>query len=145
MLRQYRSRRLSWCMRKLLDILKLLGVAVLLVGSLVALKMWNPFSKDDKIVALAGELAIRLCECKDMSCATSVMEEAEAKLDGKEVSRNLEVGGDAHTQARDQIMHMQRCYRLLSEGSTFTFSKKDNRVTYVNESVLSDFKIDLSL
>lgn len=42
-------------------------------------------------------------------------------------------------------MHLQQCYRLISQGKQFTVSKDGKRVTDVSESALNDFKIDLSL
>jgi hypothetical protein len=132
-------------MSKLLDILKLLAVAILLIGSIVAFKIWNPLSSDDKIVELSGELAIKLCDCNHITCANRVSSEAAEKLDGQKVSRNREVGGGAHSQAHEQIMHMQRCHQLIMEGKDFTVTKADGKISSVTESVLNNIQIPLPL
>ncbi len=127
-------------MNWLLDKLKLLGVVVLLIGGLVALMIYNPFSHDDKIVELSGKLAIELCECTGPSCAERVMEDVQKRIIGQVVS--AEIGG-AHTKARDQIIYLEKCHDLIMRGVPFTLSKSDGRVRSVSESALGDIKLDL--
>tara|TARA_R110002096_G_scaffold408075_3_gene607063 strand:- start:40995 stop:41360 length:366 start_codon:yes stop_codon:yes gene_type:complete len=121
-------------MKWILDKLMLLGVVILVLGAVVAIKIYNPFSHDNDIVGRSGELAIELCECTGPSCAERILANIEEEIVGKKVSGGV---GSAHSKAHEQIMHAEKCFLLISQGKKFSVSKKDGMIGLVQESLLN--------